>query len=377
MRLTIIALTLLSSLTAVAEPLSYNRDVRPILAENCFSCHGPDKNSREAKLRLDVREDALTSEAFVAGDPKASEIIHRVYTEDSEEIMPPPDSHRVLTSAQKKILSEWVKQGAEYEPHWAYIVPKRPEVPKAGATHPIDNFILAGMPDARRKLSPRADTDTLRKRISFDLTGLPASFDKIGGLDVQASVDHFLASPHFGERMAVMWLDLARYADSHGYHSDKTWSMTPYRDYVIRAFNSNKPYDTFIVEQLAGDLLEQPTTEQYVATGFNRVNQLSEEGGIQDAEYIAKYYAERVRTTSVAFLGSTMGCSECHDHKFDPFTAKDFYSMEAFFSDIYEKGAYNGDGRYNAGADIKKYPGFKLDKWGPALDVPNRGTRMS
>ena len=370
MRLTITALTLLASLPAVAAPLSYNRDVRPILAENCFSCHGPDKNAREAKLRLDIRADALASKAFVPGDPEESEIIHRIYTEDTEEIMPPPESHRVLTSTQKKILSEWVEQGAEYEPHWAYLVPKRPEVPKVGATHPIDNFILAGMPEASRKLSPRADTDTLRKRISFDLTGLPASFEEIEKSNAQSSIDHFLSSPHFGERMAVMWLDLARYADSHGYHSDKTWSMTPYRDYVIRAFNSNKPYDTFIVEQLAGDLLEKPTTEQYVATGFNRVNQLSEEGGIQDAEYIAKYYAERVRTTSVAFLGSTMGCSECHDHKFDPFTAKDFYSMEAFFSDIYEKGAYNGDGRYNAGADIKNYPGFKLDKWGPALDVP-------
>ena len=370
MRLTITALIFLGSLPGVTAPLSYNRDVRPILAENCFSCHGPDKNAREAKLRLDVRADALAAEAFVPGDPSKSEIIHRLHTKDPEEIMPPPESHRVLTSAQKKILSDWVTQGAEYEPHWAYIVPKRPNVPEMGASHPVDNFILAGMAEGSRKLSARADKDTLRKRISFDLTGLPASLHEIETLNVQSSIDHLLSSPHFGERMAVMWLDLARYADSHGYHSDKTWSVTPYRDYVIRAFNHNKPYDTFIVEQLAGDLLKKPTTEQYVATGFNRVNQVSEEGGIQDAEYIAKYYAERVRTTSVAFLGSTMGCSECHDHKFDPFTAKDFYSMEAFFSDIYEKGAYNGDGRYNPGADIKKYPGFKLDKWGPALDVP-------
>ena len=172
--------------------------------------------------------------------------------------MPPPESHRVLTSAQKKILSDWVKQGAEYEPHWAYIVPRRPKVPGMGASHPIDNFILAGMPKGSRKLSPRANMETLRKRISLDLTGLPASFHDTQNADVRSSIDHYLSSPHFGERMAVMWLDLARYADSHGYHSDKTWSMTPYRDYVIRAFNRNKPYDTFIVEQLAGDLLDKP-----------------------------------------------------------------------------------------------------------------------
>ena len=370
MRLTITAVLLYGSLPALTAPLSYNRDVRPILAENCFACHGPDKNARKANLRLDIREDALRKEAFVPGDPDDSELVFRINTDDDEDLMPPRDSHKSLTSAQKKILAEWIQQGAEYESHWAYIVPKRPGVPEMGAKHPIDNFILSGMPAGKRKLLPRANANTLAKRLSFDLTGLPVSFNKIDPSDIESAIDEFMASPHYGERMAVMWLDLARYADSHGYHSDKTWSMTPYRDYVIRAFNRNKPYNTFIIEQLAGDLLENPTTEHYVATGFNRVNQVSEEGGIQDAEYIAKYYAERVRTTSVAFLGATMGCSECHDHKFDPFTAKDFYSMEAFFSDIYEKGAYNGDGRYNPGSDIKKYPGFKLDKWGPALDVP-------
>ena len=370
MRLTIPALILGSSLPSLAAPLSYNRDVRPILAENCFACHGPDKAARKGKLRLDIREEALRMEAFVPGKPDDSELVIRINTGDEEDLMPPRKSHKVLTSEQKKLLAEWIRQGAKYERHWAYIPPRRPAVPAMGAQHPIDNFILAGLPENQRKLSPAASPNTLGKRLSFDLTGLPASFHGVGNSNAEAAIDEYLASPHYGERMAVMWLDLARYADTHGYHSDKTWSMTPYRDYVIRAFNRNKPYSTFIIEQLAGDLLENPTTEHYVATGFNRVNQVSEEGGIQDAEYIAKYYAERVRTTSVAFLGSTMGCSECHDHKFDPFTARDFYSMEAFFSDIYEKGAYNGDGRYNAGADIKKYPGFKLDKWGPALDVP-------
>ncbi|NRB28746.1 MAG: DUF1549 domain-containing protein, partial [Roseibacillus sp.] len=310
MRLTITALLLCGSLPALAAPLSYNRDIRPILAENCFACHGPDKSARKAKLRLDLRENALTKEAFVPGDPDDSELVFRINADDEEDLMPPPDSHRSLTSAQKKTLAEWIKQGAEYEPHWAYIAPRRPAVPEMGTKHPIDNFILAGLPEEQRKLSPRADSNTLGKRLSFDLTGLPASFNKVDATNIESVIDQFLASAHYGERMAVMWLDLARYADSHGYHSDKTWSMTPYRDYVIRAFNRNKPYNTFIIEQLAGDLLANPTTEHYVATGFNRVNQVSEEGGIQDTEYIAKYYAERVRTTSVAFLGATMGCSE-------------------------------------------------------------------
>jgi len=374
MRLKFLVLPLAGSLPVFAAetPLSYNRDVRPILAENCFACHGPDQAARKGKLRLDVREDALAKKAFDPGKADDSELIRRILTTDEDDLMPPPKSHKVLTAGQRKILKDWIAQGAEYEAHWAYLKTKRPPVPEMGAAHPIDNFLLAKMPVEQRALAPGADSRTLARRLAFDLLGLPPSFAGIGELsaDPAGTVDQLLASPHFGERMAVLWLDLARYADTHGYHSDKTWSVTPYRDYVIRAFNRNKPYDQFIVEQLAGDLLENPTTEHYVATGFNRVSQASEEGGIQDAEYIAKYYSERVRTTSVAFLGSTMGCAECHDHKFDPFTAKDFYAMEAFFADIYEKGAYNGDGRYNEGADIKKYPGFKLDQWGPALDVP-------
>ncbi|MFP6881446.1 MAG: PSD1 and planctomycete cytochrome C domain-containing protein [Roseibacillus sp.] len=372
MRPTILALSLAASLPALSAPLSYNRDIRPILAENCFACHGPDKGARKAKLRLDLREVALAKEAFVPGDVEASELVYRINADDKDEVMPPPDSHKSLTPEQKKILQAWIKEGAAYEPHWAYLKPVRPAVPAMGAQHPIDNFILAGMPEEARKPSPLADPNTLARRLSFDFLGLPPSSSKIvdPASRIEATVDSLLASPHFGERMAVFWLDLARYADSIGYHNDKVRDVTPYRDYVIRAFNENKPYDKFIIEQLAGDLLENPTTEHYVATGFNRINQISQEGGIQDKEYIAKYYSERVRTTSVAFLGSTMGCSECHDHKFDPFTTKDFYSMEAFFADIYEKGAYNGDGRYNPGADIKKHPGFKLSTWGPAMDVP-------
>lgn len=371
MRSTLFLLTVALSQGADAAPLSYNRDIRPILAENCFACHGPDKASREAKLRLDLREAAIGKEAFVPGDSKNSELVYLINSSDEDEIMPPPESHKSLSPEQKEILARWIDEGAVYEPHWAYIKPVRPAVPAMGEANPIDNFILAGLRVGKHEPSPQAEKNVLARRLSFDLTGLPPY--ATGMSDPEADLDRLLGSPHFGERMGVYWLDLARYADTAGYHSDKERDVTPYRDYVINAFNDNKPFDRFIIEQLAGDLMENPGIEQYVATGFNRVNQVSEEGGIQDKEYIAKYYAERVRTTSVAFLGSTMGCSECHDHKFDPFTAKDFYAMEAFFSDIYERGAYNGDGVYNEGADIKAYPGFTLTQWGPTLNVPEAG----
>lgn len=371
MRLIFSALLTIATLGANAAPLSYNRDIRPILAENCFACHGPDKASREAKLRLDVREVAVAKEAIVPGYAEASELVFLINTEDEDDLMPPPDSHKSLTAEQKEMLAEWIQQGAVYEPHWAYIKPLRPSVPKMGAEHPIDNFILARLKPGNLDLSPPAEPNILARRLSLDLTGLPPF--STGPPDPATAVDHLLASPHFGERMAVFWLDLARYADTVGYHGDVVRDVTPYRDYVIKSFNDNKPYDQFIIEQLAGDLLENPSVDQYVATTFNRVQQLSAEGGIQDAEYIAKYYSERVRTTSVAFLGSTMGCSECHDHKFDPFTAKDFYAMEAFFADIYEKGAYTGDGHFNEGANIKDFPGFTLSRWGPAIQVPAPG----
>ena len=355
---------LVSTAGTFAAPLSYNRDIRPILSENCFACHGPDKASREAKLRLDVREAAIDKEAIVPGDIEKSDLIFNINSDDEDEIMPPPDSHKRLTAEEKATLTEWIRQGAPYEAHWSFITPVRPAIPALGEKHPIDNFILAGLKGRNQRFSEPADKATLDRRISLDLTGLP--LQTTGTPDV----DKLLASPHFGERMAVFWLDLVRYADTAGYHSDKVRDVTPYRDYVIDSFNKNKPYDQFVTEQLAGDLLKDPTRDNYVASAFNRINQVSEEGGIQDKEYIAKYYAERVRTTSGAFLGATMGCAECHDHKFDPFTAKDFYSMQAFFADIFEKGAYTGNGSYNKGADIKNHPGFKLDKFGPAMNVP-------
>ena len=356
---------------ADAEPLSYNRDIRPILAENCFACHGPDKASREAKLRLDLREEAIDKEAFVPGDAEDSELVYLINTDDEDDIMPPPESHKSLSPEQKRLLAQWIKEGAVYESHWAYIKPERPPVPNMGEQHPVDNFMSEGLKAEGLKLSPPADPDTLSRRLSLDLTGLPpvATGAKAGAKDI----DMLMASPHYGERMAVHWLDLARYADTIGYHNDVERDVTPYRDYVIDAFNNNKPYDEFIIQQLAGDLKKDRTTEDRVASTFNRLNRISAEGGIQDLEYTAKYYAERVRTTSVAFLGSTMGCAECHDHKFDPFTAKDFYSMQAFFADIYEKGAFNGDGKYNEGADIKNHPDMFDSRWGPALKLPEPG----
>lgn len=370
MRLSFILVTVTVAATSAtsADPLSYNRDIRPILSENCFACHGPDKASREAKLRLDVREVAVDKEAIIPGDSEGSELVFLINSDDEDEIMPPPESHNSLTAGEKKLLARWIDEGAAYEPHWAYIKPQRPAVPEMGEKNPIDNFILARLKLEGLALSPPADPATLVRRLSLDLTGLPPFAS--GAEDAAADLEKLLASPHFGERMAVHWLDLARYADTNGYHADTVRDVTPYRDYVIDAFNNNKPYDQFVIQQLAGDLKDNPTTEDQIASTFNRLNQISKEFGIQDAEYLAKYYAERVRATSGAFLGSTMGCAECHDHKFDPFTTKDFYAMEAFFSDIFEKGAYSSDGRWNEGADIKNHPGFTMGEWGPILELP-------
>nr|NIP17666.1 DUF1549 domain-containing protein [Xanthomonadales bacterium]NIX12456.1 DUF1549 domain-containing protein [Xanthomonadales bacterium] len=225
MRLTILALLTTGLLPAFSAPLSYNRDVRPILAENCFACHGPDQAARKAKLRLDVRDEALTKMAFVPGNAEDSELVYRIGTDDQDDLMPPPDSHKSLSPEQKKILKDWIAQGAEYEAHWAYLKPAQSAVPEMGARHPIDNFILAGMPAEKRKLSDPADQGTLARRLSFDLVGLPPDSSALE--DPASSIDSLLASPHFGERMAGLWLDLARYADTVGYHGDKVRDVTP------------------------------------------------------------------------------------------------------------------------------------------------------
>ena len=332
--------------------IQFNRDIRPILSENCFLCHGPDKNRRKAKMRLDVREVALEREAFVPGKPDKSELVRRIHETNPDDLMPPTNTHKTLTPAQKELLTRWIAQGAEYQPHWSFITPKRPAIPairnlQSAIRNPIDAFVLATLEARNIQPSPEADQRTLLRRLSLDLIGLPPTPEEMAAFlkdksprAYEKQVDRLLASPHYGERMAAPWLDVVRYADTVGYHGDQNQNIFPYRDYVINAFNQNKPFDQFTIEQLAGDLLPDPTTEQRVASGFNRLNMMTREGGAQDKEYLAKYQADRVRTVSAAWLGSTMGCAECHDHKFDPFATKDFYQMEAYFADIKQWGIY-------------------------------------
>lgn len=345
--------------------LEYNRDIRPILSDNCFLCHGPDQNTRKAKLRLDLREEALRRKAIVPGRPDESGLIERIFSDDPDDLMPPAESHKHLTVAQKETLRRWVAEGAQYQPHWAYVIPTRPAVPevrnRSAVANPIDAFVLRPLEDRGVAPSRPADRRRLLRRVSLDLTGLPPTPREIAAFVADRSadawerqVDRLLASPHYGERMAVPWLDTARFSDTVGYHGDQNQRIFPYRDYVIDAFNGNKRFDQFTIEQLAGDLLPEPTVEQRIATGFNRLNMMTREGGAQPKEYLAKYAADRVRTIGTTWLGSTMGCAECHDHKFDPFTMRDFYSMAAFFADIKQWGVYQ-DYKYTPNPELKDW----------------------
>ena len=347
-----------------AAPLTFNRDVRPILSDKCFLCHGPDKNHRKGKMRLDVREEALAKEAFVPGKPDESELVKRIYTTNADDMMPPLDSHRTLTAEQKATLKQWIAEGAKYEPHWAYIAPVRPAVPAVGNgrnTNPIDAFILAKLTENKIQPSPQADRRTLLRRLSLDLTGLPPTLEEMTAFlkdqtakAYEKQVTRLLASRHYGERMAVPWLDVVRFTDTVGYHGDQNANVFPYRDYVIHSFNQNKPFSQFTIEQLAGDLLPHNTVEQRVATGFNRLNMMTREGGAQPGEYLAKYGADRARTVGMAWLGLTVGCAECHDHKFDPIATKDFYSLKAFFADVKQWGVYS-DYKYTPNPDLKNW----------------------
>lgn len=337
---------------AAAAAVSFNKDIRPIMSDTCFRCHGPDKSSRMMGLRLDLRDEALKKTRsgvtpIVPGKPEESAIIARIFSPNPAKVMPPQYVHKELTAAQKETIRQWVAEGAKYEGHWAYSPVRRPEAPALAATglNPIDAFIQARLAREGLSPSPEADKRTLLRRVTFDLTGLPPTPEEVDAFLQDPSpgaydkvVDRLLASPRYAEKQAMLWLDAVRYADTCGFHGDNPIPSWPYRDYVLRAFRDNKPFDVFTREQLGGDLMPDAGVEQLVASAYNRLNRTSAEGGIQPAEYLAKYGADRVRTTSVVWMGSTMGCAECHDHKFDPFTSRDFYSMKAFFADVRETG---------------------------------------
>ena len=358
--------TVLAAAPLADAAVSFNRDIRPIMSDTCFRCHGPDKSSRMAGLRLDIRDEALKPRKagiipIVPGDPDQSAIIQRIFAKDAR-IMPPPFAHKELTAAQKETIRRWVAEGAIYEGHWAYQPVKRPAVPDSQAPNPIDAFIQARLAREGLKPSPEADRATLIRRVTLDLTGLPPTMQEVDAFVKDGSpgayekvVDRLLASPRYAEQQAMHWLDAVRYADTCGFHGDNPFPAWPYRDYVLRAFRDNKPFDEFTREQLAGDLIPNATVEQKVASAYNRLTRTSAEGGLQPLEYLAKYGADRARTVSVVWLGSTMGCAECHDHKFDPFLSKDFYSMKAFFADIKETGLV---------------PDRGLKAWGSQLALP-------
>ncbi|MEP3481171.1 MAG: PSD1 and planctomycete cytochrome C domain-containing protein [Fuerstiella sp.] len=334
---------------AHADDISFARDVRPILSDKCFHCHGPDESTREADLRFDQKGSVLADRdgnpVIKPGDLDHSGLIHRIMSSDEDEIMPPPEMKKPLSPEEIEILQKWVASGAKWSKHWAFEKPVRHETPSVKqddwASNWIDQFVLARL--EKEGIPPAADADvsTLLRRVSFDLTGLPPNAEMLAQLTADPSaesfakiVDQLLESPHYGERMATYWLDLVRYADTVGYHGDQDHNIYPYRDWVIDAFNSGMPFDQFTREQLAGDLLDNPTVQQRTATGYNRLLQTTHEGGLQKAEYRAIYAADRVRNVSAVWMGATVGCAQCHDHKFDPYTAKDFYSLAAFFDDI-------------------------------------------
>jgi hypothetical protein len=328
---------------SAAERPEYNRDIRPILAENCFACHGPDSAARKAGLRLDRRDDAVAAEAIVPGSPDKSGLVERIFADDDSMRMPPPRTHKKLTEAQKETLKRWIAAGAEYQLHWSLIAPKRPQPPavknSGWVRNPIDRFILAELEKRGLQPAPEADRRTLARRLSLDLTGLPPTPAEVEAFVNDAApgayerfVDRLLDSPHWGEHRGRYWLDAARYADTHGIHFDNYREIWAYRDWVVKAFNRNLPFDRFTIEQLAGDLLPGRTLDQVVASGFNRCNITTNEGGAISEEYLVLYDRDRTETTSQVWLGLTAGCAVCHDHKFDPLTQKEFYSLAAFFN---------------------------------------------
>jgi hypothetical protein len=344
-----------SAETLASLPLvDFTQHVKPLLSDRCFACHGFDEGSRQAGLRLDVRESALRRDrtggaAIVPGDLEASRLAWRVFHPDAGVRMPPAGSGKELSEDERRVLARWIADGAPYDEHWSYRALDAPALAEGESA--VDVFVARGLEGSGLDSAPTASPEVLARRLALDVVGLPPTADAIAPLtrrfladpsdaSYRRLVDDLLSSPHYGERLAVHWLDLVRYADTNGYHSDEPRSVSPYRDWVIAAFNDNLPFDRFTVEQLAGDLLPNPSTEQLVASTFNRLNQLTAEGGAQEMEYRAKYDADRVRAVSTIWMGATLGCAECHDHKFDPYRQRDFYSMAAFFADIEEHDVY-------------------------------------
>jgi len=348
---------------AAAPKLSFNRDVRPILSDNCFQCHGPDEKQRQGKLRLDQKEHAFApaesgKAALVAGKIDASELVTRIVTTNADELMPPPSSGKQLKPREIELLKQWIAEGAEYEGHWAFITPTRPTEPtvptrlQSWPQNPIDKFVLAKMLQAGLTPAKEASRETLIRRVSLDLTGLPPTLPEIDDFLKDNSprayervVDRLLQSPHYGERMAMQWLDFARYADSNGFQVDSGRFNWPWRDWVIKAFNDNMPFDQFTIEQLAGDMLPNASRSQILATGFNRNHRLNGEGGIIAEEWRVETVIDRVETTGMTWLALTLNCCRCHDHKYDPISQKDFYGMFAFFNNVTESGTLQGESK--------------------------------
>ena len=334
--------------------IDFNREVRPLLVEHCYPCHGPDLEKRKGGLRLDRPEGATLklasgARAVVPGNPSGSRLLQVISSADPDEHMPPPSTGKQLSAPQMEALRRWIEEGAEFKGHWSHQRPEDPTPPsvqrQGWVRNGIDAFILSRLEKEGLSPSPEADRRTLLRRVSLDLIGLPPTVDEVdafladnSGEAYEKLVDRLLNSQAYGERMAVPWLDLARFADSDGYHADAPRSMWQYREWVIRAFNANQTFDRFIIDQLAGDLLPHPTLDQRVATAFNRNGMSSTEGGADPDEYLNKYVTDRVNTFGTVFLGSSIQCAECHNHKYDPFTQREYYQLYDFFNRIAEKG---------------------------------------